>query len=201
MLENKTFNSNQKYFHASIYRVSALMQATQHSNYAILNICCWESRKIWLYKFTALFLPIVGPLAACGLMFVIIMSRRSCLMNSVLGDFGSAQRVSHDGIDAIQSSTYTKDTLGTVAYKAPELLRGCLPSSSADIYAFGILSWQMMSRRHPYNNQVRILCRPPLIPLSLDLSDCLYCLLFSTIISSVLSFLFYHLFLIPNLFS
>ena len=46
------------------------------------------------------------------------------------------------------------DTRGTVAYKAPELLRGYPATASADLYSFGVLVWQMMSRKHPYSTKV-----------------------------------------------
>jgi serine/threonine protein kinase len=37
-----------------------------------------------------------------------------------------------------------------VAYTAPEILKGREPSAKSDIYSLGILIWQMMSRKCPY---------------------------------------------------
>ena len=42
---------------------------------------------------------------------------------------------------------------GTFAYRAPELLRGEAPSTSADIYSFGITLWQLAHRQQPYAGQ------------------------------------------------
>lgn len=52
------------------------------------------------------------------------------------------------------SPTNRIDLTGTVAYRAPELLRGFAPTLKADIYAFGILLWQMVSRKYPYLGKV-----------------------------------------------
>lgn len=40
--------------------------------------------------------------------------------------------------------------MGTLMYRAPELLRGGHPSTSADIYSYGITAWQVWQRCDPY---------------------------------------------------
>lgn len=39
---------------------------------------------------------------------------------------------------------------GTVAYTAPEILIGRLPTAKCDVYSLGIILWQMKSGRMPY---------------------------------------------------
>ncbi|GIK27663.1 MAG: serine/threonine-protein kinase PknK [Chloroflexi bacterium] len=40
---------------------------------------------------------------------------------------------------------------GTLAYLAPELLRGAAPAETSDLYAVGILLYEMLAGRHPFN--------------------------------------------------
>lgn len=39
---------------------------------------------------------------------------------------------------------------GTLAYMAPEMLDGAVPSAAADLYAVGVLIYEMLVGRHPY---------------------------------------------------
>lgn len=38
----------------------------------------------------------------------------------------------------------------TPGYAAPEVLRGIIPSAAADVYSLGILAWQILSRKIPF---------------------------------------------------
>ncbi|MCC7206571.1 MAG: serine/threonine protein kinase, partial [Anaerolineae bacterium] len=40
---------------------------------------------------------------------------------------------------------------GTLAYIAPEVLRGSPPSIASDLYAFGVLAYELFSGRHPFD--------------------------------------------------
>lgn len=51
------------------------------------------------------------------------------------------------------SPTLRSYITGTVAYRAPELLRGESPTAKADIYSLGITLWEMTSREAPFNGQ------------------------------------------------
>ena len=42
---------------------------------------------------------------------------------------------------------------GTPAYRAPELFRGLLPTSKADVYSLAITLWSMKYQRVPYNGE------------------------------------------------
>lgn len=39
---------------------------------------------------------------------------------------------------------------GTIPYTSPELFRGAKPTEKADIYSFGIIMWQLVSRETPF---------------------------------------------------
>ncbi|XP_044258917.1 serine/threonine-protein kinase mos [Tribolium madens] len=78
-------------------------------------------------------------------------------------DFGNSVKASN----ATEMCTFQ----GTVAYTAPEILRGKLPNTKSDIYSLAILIWQMIHRKCPYeflNSEVIIYkvvkfnFRPPL---------------------------------------
>lgn len=72
-----------------------------------------------------------------------------------LGDFGCCQSIGLTAKDETllpPSPAPSPRSLltGTFAYRAPELLKGELPSEKADMYSLGICLWQMLFREHPY---------------------------------------------------
>uniref|UniRef100_T1JHS6 Protein kinase domain-containing protein n=1 Tax=Strigamia maritima TaxID=126957 RepID=T1JHS6_STRMM len=73
---------------------------------------------------------------------VIISSNDSCK----LCDFGCSKIL--DAKIEHCDSTFPLD--GTIAYKAPELLRGFPPTLKADIYSAGITLWQLLTRKIPF---------------------------------------------------
>lgn len=60
-------------------------------------------------------------------------------------DFGIAS--AHD----LKGVTSPGTIGGTLAYLAPELLRGTDPTEPSDLYAVGILLYEMLAGRHPFN--------------------------------------------------
>eukprot|EP00002_Diphylleia_rotans_P007582 TRINITY_DN1721_c0_g1_i7.p1 TRINITY_DN1721_c0_g1~~TRINITY_DN1721_c0_g1_i7.p1 ORF type:complete len:2527 (+),score=479.25 TRINITY_DN1721_c0_g1_i7:47-7627(+) len=64
--------------------------------------------------------------------------------NPYLCDFGFARI-------KVQNQTMTK--CGTVAYQAPEILEGKRYTEKADVYSFGIVVWEIESRKTPYEAQ------------------------------------------------
>jgi serine/threonine protein kinase/tetratricopeptide (TPR) repeat protein len=67
---------------------------------------------------------------------------------------------------------------GTPAYMAPEILTGQPASKSSDLYAVGIMAYELLAGRHPFNtsNLSKLVAEilnslPDLLPLSLSLAD------------------------------
>ncbi len=69
-------------------------------------------------------------------------------------DFGVARRLPKDDPDG---ATLTLDTLsapghlaGTPSYMSPEVLKGAMPDARADVFALGIVFYEMLAGRHPF---------------------------------------------------
>ena len=65
-----------------------------------------------------------------------------------LGDFGLAR--------AISTSTSTGALIGTVAYLSPELVLGRPADARSDIYSVGIMLYEMITGRQPFDGEVPI---------------------------------------------
>ncbi|MGP4033121.1 protein kinase domain-containing protein [Pseudarthrobacter sp. 1C304] len=65
-----------------------------------------------------------------------------------LGDFGLAR--------AISTSTSTGALIGTVAYLSPELVLGKQADARSDIYSVGIMLYEMITGRQPFEGEVPI---------------------------------------------
>lgn len=71
-----------------------------------------------------------------------------------LCDFGSSRRVLAGGATCSSGAATPPGSSaslgGTLAYRAPELLRGLAPTWACDVYSFGISAWQLQARHPPY---------------------------------------------------
>ena len=65
-------------------------------------------------------------------------------MNSRLGDFGLARLYDHG------SNPSTTRVVGTLGYLAPELTRTGKPTTSSDVFAFGVLLLEVACGRRPF---------------------------------------------------
>ncbi|MEO1289918.1 MAG: serine/threonine-protein kinase [Chloroflexota bacterium] len=63
-------------------------------------------------------------------------------------DFGLAANKTHIATEG----NVDKYMAGTLAYMAPELLTGNAPSIASDLYAIGIIAFQMLTTEHPYGD-------------------------------------------------
>lgn len=66
-----------------------------------------------------------------------------------LGDFGCSRRLPGDS-DHL-AVTPKLQQVGTLIYKAPELLRGQPATTKADVYSFAFVAWQCCSRKSPFD--------------------------------------------------
>jgi serine/threonine protein kinase len=66
--------------------------------------------------------------------------------HAVLGDFGYAIE--------LNTETRLSSRLGSPAYVAPEIFLGRSYDESIDIYAFGIVMWEMLNRKIPYGDMI-----------------------------------------------
>jgi hypothetical protein len=64
----------------------------------------------------------------------------------VVMDFGLAHRVVRSG-DTLTAGNLL---IGTLAYMAPELIKGAPPSVSSDVYAFGVTLYEMVTGNKPF---------------------------------------------------
>ena len=72
-------------------------------------------------------------------------------------DFGIAKQASGPDDDAsLTAVTRAGSTLGTAAYMAPEQIRGGEVDSRADIYSLGILLYELVSGRLPFDGTHRL---------------------------------------------
>jgi serine/threonine protein kinase len=65
-----------------------------------------------------------------------------------LADFGIAY------MEISQRLTANDTVVGTIDYIAPEVLQGGSPSIQSDIWAFGILLYEMLTGQHPFNRPI-----------------------------------------------
>ena len=61
-----------------------------------------------------------------------------------LADFGCSQNAENPTVSQLQ---------GTLAYRAPELFRGQLPTTKADIYSLAITLWTLKTQEAPYHGE------------------------------------------------
>jgi len=83
-------------------------------------------------------------------------------------DFGLARRLGPGGLDSVDTtSTVTGAIAGTLAYMAPEVLRGERGNARSDVWAFGVLLHEMLAGERPFEGQTpfelssAILSQPP----------------------------------------
>ncbi len=69
-------------------------------------------------------------------------------------DFGLALRVFAENMEQTQTALTQQGTIvGTVAYVSPEQLRGQEVDHRSDIFALGIVVYEMLTREHPFRRQ------------------------------------------------
>ncbi len=66
-------------------------------------------------------------------------------------DFGIAKLIPEDGSDAAQTRTMTERRVVTPQYAAPEVIRGEPASTAMDVYSLGLVVYELLTGRRPYD--------------------------------------------------
>jgi len=72
---------------------------------------------------------------------------------AVITDFGLALRSGGDATTLGKDITSTQGVVGTPAYMAPEQIEGKEVTTSADVYAFGLVLYEMLTGSLPFSSQ------------------------------------------------
>jgi alpha-tubulin suppressor-like RCC1 family protein/tRNA A-37 threonylcarbamoyl transferase component Bud32 len=67
---------------------------------------------------------------------------------AMLSDFGVAR-----AIDSASSVTLPGSAIGTPAYMSPEQIDGAAPDARSDLYSLGLVGWEMLSGRRPWDGE------------------------------------------------
>lgn len=70
-------------------------------------------------------------------------------------DFGIAKLLGTDAVDASASLTVTGERVMTLQYASPEQIRGDPITTACDVYALGVLLYELLTGRHPYRLATR----------------------------------------------
>jgi serine/threonine protein kinase len=81
---------------------------------------------------------------------VMLTPKREGGERAVITDFGIAREL--PGTDTVSIITRPHQVVGTPEYMAPELFRGAQPSIASDLYAFGVVLFEMVTGRRPRNH-------------------------------------------------
>ena len=104
---------------------------------------------------------------------IFLVSQGTASLRAVITDFGLALRSSGDATTVSTDITASHGIVGTPAYMAPEQIEGGEVTAAADIYAFGLVIYEMLTGSQPFSGETpfgiafRRLHEPPPSPRSL----------------------------------
>ena len=78
------------------------------------------------------------------------LSSNNVLLTSADNSRGFLAKVTDFGLSKLGTSKHITKTWGTVTYMPPEVLLEGIVSKSADVYAFGVMFWEMVSGRRAW---------------------------------------------------
>jgi eukaryotic-like serine/threonine-protein kinase len=87
-----------------------------------------------------------------GANVILLPGKESSSPRAVLTDFGLARKDAPRPAGGTTSMMVTKEFVGTPDYMAPEQVEGKAAGPTADIYAMGILIFEMLTGRMPFEN-------------------------------------------------
>ena len=87
---------------------------------------------------------------------IILVPQHAGRLRAVITDFGLALRSSGDATTVTIDANTSHGMAGTPAYMAPEQIEGCEVTSATDIYAFGLVIYEMMTGSRPFASETPI---------------------------------------------
>ncbi|AVR52835.1 serine/threonine protein kinase [Marseillevirus Shanghai 1] len=150
----------------------ALLASFDHKNIATFVGCCFEKPNIslvtvletpgdlgtllssneridWETKRKILFGVCDG---LCYLHSKGVVHRDIKSSNILVSDLWEA-KISDFGFARLKQENTTMTSVGSTAYMAPEVLCGSRYNEKADVYSFGVLVWEVVTRKRPYEGQ------------------------------------------------
>jgi serine/threonine protein kinase len=82
-----------------------------------------------------------------------VIIHRDLKSSNILVDENWGVKVADFGFARIKAENTTMTRCGTPCWTAPEILRGQAYDEKADIYSFGIVLWELVTRAHPYGER------------------------------------------------
>lgn len=80
----------------------------------------------------------------------VFLMQRGDKLRAVVTDFGLARSLSLQGVSTTHDGE-TKELLGTPAYMSPEQIEGKEATQASDIYCLGLLAFESMTGKRPFN--------------------------------------------------
>lgn len=80
----------------------------------------------------------------------VMLASRNGIIRAVVTDFGLAREVSSPTADTLTDVTAAGGPAGTPAYMAPEQFTGDALTPATDIYALGVILYELVCSRHPF---------------------------------------------------
>lgn len=86
---------------------------------------------------------------------IMLVPEPSCVrgLRAVITDFGLARAESIDSLRSLSGISARGNPIGTLAYMAPEQLSGAALSAATDVYAFGLVLYEMVTGKRAFPSQ------------------------------------------------
>ena len=157
-----------------IFDVGFVPSAGLRVPFLTMELLAGETLSEWLSRIVRLTpeeaLPLAGQLAAglqaahdAGVVhrdfksanIVLVPTRDEGGLRAVVTDFGVAR--ASDGLDFAATHSSTRGIVGSPGYMAPEQLQGGEATAAADVYAYGVVLYEMVTGHLPFEEKTALL--------------------------------------------